>query len=307
MGGRALRKLIGAVIAAGLSLTPAVVSAQKGKPVVAIYEIDDTAGTGQAKTFSAMLETAIEGTNKFRVIERQHIGKLVNEQSGARAGIVTSNTPGRVGGFEGADFLIYGSITSLGAVKKGNIGSSLLAGMLSKGGGAADCSNTVATLGVDIKITDAKSGEVKYVTRINQTQKSATSCNGSAQIDAAQLLRSAADQVATGLVTSIYPIMIAAAQPDGNFMINYGEGALSPGEVLTVYAKGEAIRDPSTGEVIGNNETKLGYVRVTEVSARFSKAVAAAPFASAPAVGSILRPTIPADLAALNRPQKTKR
>ena len=278
--------------------------AQKAKPVVAIYKIDDPAQSGQAATFSAMIETAIESTSKFRVIEREHLGKLMNEQAGARSGLLTTNTPGRSGGFEGADFLIYGSITSLQAVARRDIGSSLVAGFLSGNRRAPQCANTYATLGVDIKITDASSGEVRYVTHIDDTQKSAASCNGSAQVDQASLLRSAAEKVATGLVTSIYPIQVAAVQADGEYVLNYGAGSITPGAVMAVYQRGAAIRDPATGEVLSTDETKLGLLRVTEVGPRVSKAVPGSGFAAAAPVGSVVTLASAPDVQALSHPPR---
>ena len=281
--------------------------ARGGKPVVAIYQMEDQAHTGQGDSFSTMIETAIAQTNKFRVIERSHLGRLVGEQASARAGLTSTNRPGQVGGFEGADFLVYGTITSVQATRRNNLGSSFLAGMLSGNGTQPTCSNANATLGVDIKITDSRSGEVRYVTHIDETQRSATSCGADAQVDTATLLRSAADKVATGLVTAIYPIQVAAVDGDGQVILNYGQGTLQVGAVLAIYARGAEIRDPASGEVISNSETKLGFVRVSEVTSRVSKAMPVAAFAQAPAVGSIARPATSADLQALARPARQHR
>lgn len=296
------------LFALAFALFPGQVLAQpRGKPIVAIYQMDDVARSGQAEAFSTMIETAIAATSKFRVIERSRLNTLVGEQARAKSGLLTTNRPGRMGGFEGADYLIYGSITSVSAANKTNIGASLLGGMLSGSRNSnITCNNTYVTLSADIKITDANSGEVKYVTRINDTQKSSTACGGTGQIDAGALLRSAAEKVATGLVTAIYPIQIAAVQSDGTIVLNYGEGTVQPGQVLGVYAKGNAIIDPATGEALGNDEQKLGFIRITDVNGRLSKAVAYVPFAAAPPVGSIARPASAADLQALGNSRKKK-
>lgn len=297
----------GRLVVVALLLAPGPLFAQKGKPIVAIYQMDDLAHSGQAETFSAMVETAIESTGKFRVIERQHLGKLLGEQARAKSGLVTSNTPGKMGGFEGADYLIYGTITTISASRRQDLGASLMAGFLSGNRGSTpNCANTTATLGIDIKITDADSGEVKYVTRIDESQKSSASCAGDAQIDSASLLRSAADRVATGLVTTIYPIQVAAVQGDGTLVLNYGQGAVQQGATMAVFSKGAEIRDPATGEVIGSNEVKLGFVRVTEVNNRISMATPVAPFAAAPPVGSIVRPATTDEIAAMARAGKRR-
>lgn len=276
---------------------PGLAFAQQGKPVVAIYQMDDLASTGKADMFSRMIETTIASTGKFRVIERERLGKLVGEQTRARAGLVTTNQPGRVGGFEGADYLIYGSITSVSVARKANIGMSMLGGLVSNRNEATpQCSNAVVTLSIDIKITDADTGEIKYVTRIDETQKSAAVCNGTPQIDHALLFRAAADKISTALVTTIFPIQIAAVQGDGTIILNYGEGAVAVGRVMGVFTKGQAIIDPATKERIGDDEQLIGLIQITDVTPRFSKAVATAGFDMPPAVGAIVRPATPNDI-----------
>ncbi len=272
-----------------------------GKPIVAIYQMDDVARTGQADAFSRMIETSIAATNKFRIIERERLGKLIGEQARAKSGLVTTNRPGRVGGFEGADFLIYGSITNVSVSQKSDVGASMLGSLFAPQGSTVSCSNTVATVSIDIKITDADSGEIRYVRRIDETLKSASACSGTAQIDTSVLLRSAADKIAAGIVTAIYPIQIATVQADGVFILNYGEGSVQPGATMSVFTKGEEFVDPATGEKLGNNETLLGLIRITDVTARFSKALPVAGFATAAPIGAIVRTATAADLQTFKR------
>lgn len=292
-----------------LSVSPVTVRAQAvtSKPIVAIEKMDDLANSGQAPAFSTMIQSAIESTNKFRVIERARLDKLVGEQARARSGLVTSRKPGKVGGFEGADYLIYGSITTLSMVRKSDFGSSLLSGMLSNNSGGKTCSGGQATLSIDIKITDADSGEVRYNRRIDETQKLATTCDTqNPSVDAAALLRSAADKVATGLVTAIYPIQIAAVQSDGVIVLNYGEGAVRVGDMMSIFTKGEVIRDPATGEIIANDEQRLGGLRITDVLGRVSKAQPVGSFSSSPTVGAIVRPATAEEVRLMNAKPKKK-
>lgn len=280
-------------------------AAQGSRPVVGIYEMEDLTGNSQAQTFSTMIETAITGTNKFRVIERSGLNKLLREQGGARAGLTTTNKPGRVGGFEGVDYLVYGTITAISAKQKSNLGATFIGGLGGNGNGPS-CSNTIASLEADIKITDANTGEVRYVTRISEIQQGATSCGTAGQIDTAALLRGAADKVASGLVMTIYPIQVAAVQPDGILVLNYGAGSVAPGSTMTVFAKGDAIVDPATGEVIASNETKLGLIEITDVQSRFSKARAVTAFTYAPPVGAIVRVSTADDRAEFKKGAKRK-
>lgn len=280
-------------------------SAQSDKPVVGIYQMEDLADTGQSDTFSAMIETAVASSGKFRVMERSQMSRLLQEQGRARGGLVTTNTPGRTGGFEGVDYLIYGSITSVAASREANIGAAFIGGLLGSRN-SSSCSNAQVRLEADIKITDANTGEVRYVTRIAETQKSATSCSGDSNIDFAALMRSAADSVATGLVTAIYPIQVAAVQPDGLVILNYGQGAVSSGDFLNVYQQGEPIRDPTTGEIIATNETLLGTIEIVDVQSRVSRGRQISRFQHAPAIGAVARPASQAEAEALKKARKRR-
>jgi curli biogenesis system outer membrane secretion channel CsgG len=306
LGGCEMRKILAAFAMLFVFVSsPAVGQQQAVRPSVGISELDDLANTGQAATFSTMIETSVASTGRFRVIERERLGRLLQEQGRARSGVVTSRNRARVGGFEGVDYLIYGSITTVQAQARTNLLSALAGGLATglrgQNGGNVNCTTQEATLAVDIRITDADSGEIRYAGRISETQRVAMACGSQIEINIPLLLRAAAERIAGQLVTAIYPIQIAAAQPDGTYILNYGDGTLTAGAILTVYSPGQPIRDPTTGQIIGNDETKLGHIRVSEVTGRMSRAVAAAPFATPPMVGAIVRPASEEDIRNLGR------
>ena len=294
-------KLLGFFAIAGcLSATAA--TAQQTRPVVAIYQMEDLAHSGLSDNFSRMLETSITTTSKFRVIERSGLNTLVKEQTRAKAGLVTSNTPQKIGGFEGADYLIYGSITSASLTKKN------LFGMKAEPDPnfPTVCLRAFLTLGMDIKITDAGSGEVRYATHIDDTKEVGSACVDGNKLDTTALLRSISDRIATSLVTTIYPIQVASVQPDGVLVLNYGEGTVQPGAFMGIYTKGNAIIDPATGEKLGNDEERIGYVQISAVQGRISRATPVGAFTSAPQIGAIARPASAAEMDALKNNRKKR-
>jgi hypothetical protein len=97
----------------------------------------------------------------------------------------------------------------------------------------------------------------------------------------------AVTKVAYSLVTTVYPIQVASVH--GALVLNYGEGTVQPGVVYGVYAKGEAVVDPATGEKLGNDEERIGYVQITAVQGRISRAVPVGAFAQSPQVGAIVQ------------------
>jgi hypothetical protein len=271
-----------------------------GQPIVAIAKIDDLAGSGQSATLTQMILTAIAATQKFRVMERGQSDVLVQEQQRAKSGLVTSRNGGKVGGFEGADYLIYGTITTLSVTKKSDLGASLGLAMLSgKNSQPANCYGGEVTLSLDIRITDGETGQIRYVKRIDEKKKAGTICGeGVPQINATELFRSAADNVATGLVTTVYPIKVADAQADGSLMLNYGEGTFKTGDLITIFRAGEAVIDPDTGRSLGSSEQRVGIAQITDVQSSFSKAKGVAGFESPAQIRDIARPATADDLGA---------
>lgn len=262
------------------------------KPIVAVQRINDPTNSGQADTLKTMIQTAVVGTGKFRTIERD-FGQLDTEQALARSGRTTTNRPARSGGYEGADFIIYGTITTASRDRQGDsgaeIGRAMVGQFLGVNMGGGNCNKAMASFAVDVKIVDTVTGEVKFAHPLTSRSVSSTTCSGDASIDLVPVLRDIANQTAMGLTITMYPIKVAAVQADGVFILNYGEGALSVGTVLGVYGQGAAIIDPDTGAVLTSEGAELGRIQVTEVTTRFSKAVPLSPFASAPPTGAVAR------------------
>ncbi len=290
-------RILVSIILSGLAAVASPVFAQESRPTVGVYRMDDVAQSGRAEALSAMIESAIVSTNKFRVIEREQMSRISVEDAQVRGGRVTSNSGRRrAQAVEGVDYLIYGTITALSGEARSDIGSSLLAGMLSgRNNAAPSCSRMRVTLALDIRIVDFDSGEIKYVDRINEVGQSGAQCGGAAQFDPTPLFRTAADRIAGGLVTTLYPIQVAAVTGDGTMVLNYGEGTLTLRQMLTVFQPGEPIRDPATGDIIDNNDTPLGLICVSEVLPRSARATALTTFAAQPPVGAHLRPSSETD------------
>ena len=268
----------------------------QGRPVVAVYEMRDQANSGHADALSTMVQTAISDTNKFRVMER-NFGVLSREQQSGNRGLVTTNTPGRTGGFEGADYLVYGTITSVSTRQANDMGGTFGRALLGSALGvqqSGNCAIAIATIAVDIRIVDQRTGEIRYSDQLNEEGRSGSTCASGEGIDLSTLFRTIANKVASGLVMEIFPIQVAAVQPDGTIMLNYGEGTLFNGAVLTLFTQGERIIDPATGELLTNEGHALGQVRVTEVTPRFSRAVPIAPLSATPANGTVARLAAPA-------------
>lgn len=99
---------------------------------------------------------------------------------------------------------------------------------------------------------------------------------GDKAVSASDLFEAAAKNIADRIATrereAIFPITVITKDEKG-ITINCGSDAgLKTGQMLDVYAAGKELKDPNTGESLGNDEQLVGHVTVTETQPKFSKA-----------------------------------
>jgi len=232
-----------------------------GKPVVGIGEITSTVG-GNPKSFQTMLETAISQTNKFELMERSRMDDILGEQALSAGGLTQGS--GEIGGLGGVDYLVYGSITKLGTKS-----DAMAIGGIATGGQKAEMS-------VDIRVVDSTTGSI----RISKTvQKQAKSGSGFAMEGFAiageeadplgEVQRMTANAVAGLIAMEIFPIKVINVSK-GQAYVNYGPPTMENGMFLKVIELGEGFMDPDTGEMLGQDETYIGAIKITDVKSKFS-------------------------------------
>lgn len=85
----------------------------------------------------------------------------------------------------------------------------------------------------------------------------------------AQASRKMADQLVKCLTDIVYPAKVVAVSSNGTITINRGEGTdIQRGQLWAVYAVGEEMIDPDTGESLGEEETLLCKAKVTSVKSK---------------------------------------
>ena len=231
------------------------------KPVVGIGEITSNVG-GNPQSFQTMLETAISQTNKFELMERSRMDDLLGEQALSAGGLTQGN--GQIGGLSGIDYLVYGSITKLGTKS-----DAIAFGGIAAGGQKAEMS-------VDIRIVDTSTGSI----RISKTvQKQASSGSAFAMEGLAlggeeadplgEVQRLTANAVAALLAMEIFPIKVINVSK-GQAYVNYGPPSVEKGMFLQIIELGEGFMDPDTGEMLGQDETYIGAIKITDVKSKFS-------------------------------------
>jgi curli biogenesis system outer membrane secretion channel CsgG len=224
------------------------------KPIVAIGEITSNVG-GNTTSFQTMLETAISQTNKFELMERSRMDEILGEQA---------LSTGEISGLNGVDYLVYGSITKLGKKSSG-----LAIGGIAAGGKGSE-------MAVDIRVVDASSGSIRISKTVEKEAKGGTAFAmegfATAQEEADPLgavQRLTANAVAALIAIEIFPIKVINVSK-GQAYVNYGPPSVTDGTVLKIIELGEGFMDPDTGEMLGQDETYVGAVEITDAKSKFS-------------------------------------
>ena len=263
---------------------PVAVQAEN-KAVVGVAEIGTSLPNTDVITFRTMVETAIISSNRFSVIERGRMEAILEERAMGEYGLTDAG--GTIVGVSGVDYLIYGTITQLGA-KQESFGF----------GGFATGKKTVS-MAVDLRITDVDTGEIRYAGTVQKSINAGTATQfggistgrqSDASSDLGEIQRTVAKSIANVLVTNIYPIKVVTVN-NGLVFLNYGSSILSKGDYLNISSLGEEIIDPDTGIVLGSTEKEIGIIKVTEATNKFSKAEMVSGEVSNIAAGHIARPT----------------
>ena len=125
----------------------------KKRIAVKAFEVKAARGSREiGRGMSDMLADSLFSTNRFIVLEREHINEVIEEQDFGASGRVKKETAAPIGEIEGAELLIRGSITEF----EPNC----------KGGAVLILAAKQACVTINLRIVDAKTGRVVNATTV---------------------------------------------------------------------------------------------------------------------------------------------
>lgn len=227
-----------------------------------------------------MLVTELFKTGRFTMVERSALTDIVKEQELGQTGLVRRETAAKVGELLGAQLLVAGAVTEFEAASSGGGSGIGFAGF------ALALKTNTAHVAVDVRLVDAVTGQIlKSYNAAGRAQESGIAVAGTVRgtqlgSDAFQKtpLGEATREAIAKAVNFICTEMDNVAWTgrvvdvkDQEVYVNAGMNMnLRPGLALDAFAKGEELRDPSTGLSLGSRDAFAGVVTLTQVEDRFS-------------------------------------
>jgi curli biogenesis system outer membrane secretion channel CsgG len=235
-----------------------------------------------------MLTTALDSTGRFILLERANLDDI-REEIAIGKELGNEKTAVQKGNVLGAQMLIRAAVTEFEPRKKEGSGG------VSIGGVNVGGSQGEASVILDIRFIDPNTSQVLYTAKAEGTSKSSGLAGGirigNVSLGGGQADRQPIDRAVSNAVEkAVFAVVdklealpwearVAKVNEDGTFILNRGSNdGVREGDRLAVYAPGEVITDPETGEVLGREEDKLiGEARVTWVSDKLAKATYTGP------------------------------
>jgi len=200
---------------------------------LAVLPMSDKGGAGQLSEIIAdKLVTSLVGFQRYRIIERSQMDKVLKEQKFGLSDLVDPSSAAKLGRLAGVDCLVIGS---------------------------AWVSNAIMDL--NTRLVDTETGEV-LATRAGH-------CSSSNPIEMRTIADEIATYYANAL--PLAEGSVVKTDPDGTVFIDVGSDyGMRKGMKLVVFEEGETITHPVSGDVIGSRRSKKAEIVLTEIMQKLS-------------------------------------
>ncbi|HPC83701.1 MAG TPA: CsgG/HfaB family protein [Thermoanaerobaculaceae bacterium] len=262
-----------------LALALVATSVFAGKPRIAVLEFGHKAlnsrwwSSGGAA--QDMFITELVKSGKFSVIDRERLDALMREKNLSLGGDVDPSTAVKAGKLLGVEYFLFGNVTEFGEQEnKAKVGW----------GFGVDVKKKKFVAALDCRIVNTTTGEIVWADTGKKEESNVNvfvlGTGGGVDDDRMfdKVLRPVVAELASKiknleLATSGGPVPASEvksgkiAKVEGaTVWINLGSAnGINVGDTFTVYELGEPIKDPDSGEVLGQDEKKIGRIRVTAV------------------------------------------
>ena len=240
----------------------------------------------------AIVTDVMNRSGRFRLVERQALSSILDEQDLVTAGRISAPSGAATGNVLGARFLVQAVVTDYEANVSGRSAGGLggaLTNRLPAVIGAVGVRSGLGRVGMNFRLIDAETSEIVYTKQIESIIRERGLMFGGLAFGGSGVLggffsnyaRTPIGQaVIAGVNKGIYELVKnigaeaasgSVVRADGNQLyVNLGQGVVAAGDELRIISKGEELIDPETGISLGSLETEIGSARVVNVQEQFS-------------------------------------
>ena len=208
--------------------------------------------------FRAKAEELLTQGRRFGVLDRKRPEVYEAEKQILASGDVGVGERARLGKVMGADYLVYGTIDRV-AIESETRVIRATGERIHRSHGATKVRFTVLA---------AATRQVKWSSAITLDRRLPPGLRPEAAAEA--LLEEVAVRMVDELTENIYPPRVTQVLAPGQFVVNRGGNTVEAGSVFEVFAVGDWLLDPDTGERLDQLETSVGIARIVTVKPKYS-------------------------------------
>ena len=208
--------------------------------------------------FRAKAEELLTQGRRFGVLDRKRPEVYEAEKQILASGDVDVGERARLGKVMGADYLVYGTIDRI-AIETTTRVIRATGERIKRSHGATKVRFTVLA---------AATRQVKWSSAITLDRRLPPGLRPEAAAEA--LLEEVAVRMVDELTENIYPPRVTGVLGPGQFVVNRGGNTVEAGSVFEVFAAGDWLLDPDTGERLDQLETSVGIARIVTVKPKYS-------------------------------------
>lgn len=205
------------------------------------------------------LVAAFTATRKFSVLDRDEQTAYEIEKAFIKSSDSAAREVSKLGNVKGADFILTGKVRDVNIWKNAKTIEMTGETIYTKGASAI----------FDYKIIVFATRQVKAVSSVKISLSAAEMGNNGCLDIFKIMMKKIADKIAQESIDNIYPPRVINVK--GNHVyINMGGDSIKTGSTYGIYALGEELLDPYTGESLGEEETRIGLLQITTVKPKYS-------------------------------------
>jgi hypothetical protein len=208
--------------------------------------------------FRAKVEELLTQGRRFGVLDRKRPEVYEAEKQLLTSANVDVGARARLGRVMGADYLVYGTIDRV-AIEDATRVIRVSGERIEQSRGAAKVRFTVLA---------AATRQVKWSSAITRDRMLPPGLRPEAAAEV--LLEEVAARMVDELTENIYPPRVTQVLGPGQFVVNRGGNTVEAGSVFEVFAVGDWLLDPDTGERLDQLETSVGIARIVTVKPKYS-------------------------------------
>jgi curli biogenesis system outer membrane secretion channel CsgG len=279
------------------------------RPTVGVLEVENTtslssflvtaSSTGDQVLSSvpvngieAIVTDSLSRSGRFRLVERNQLQGVLQEQDLAASGRVTRASGAATGKVLGAEYLVQLVVTDYQPDVEGrdiNVGGLLKDRVPALGG--LKVKNRKSRVGLNVRLIDAETSEIVFTQQIeSQISEKGLDFGGAASGNdlglgafVANFSKTPVGQATiAGVNKGVYELIkqIGAKPAEGSVVtvtgnqvvVNLGAGGAEVGEHFQLVHRGEELVDPDTGLSLGTIESVIGEIEIVGVQEKFSTA-----------------------------------